>query len=251
VQDRRDEGERDQGDEVVARRRPHLVAEEVQRVDVVDPVRRAREVDVAEVREPDRVRVVHEHDERLPEEEGHDREVVAEQTPRGQPDEESDQGGRDDHDRDRDLRLEVVVELRRGEDPVAVGAEAEECDVAEVEKPGEADDGVEPEREQRVDQREDAVPEEVAARRDEGEERGGDDEDPEPAGGRQRVPAPPDEAEWARVAHPARLDRRDPLVDADPRLLRGVRAFRQVDAHVIPSGSPPCRRDRSGGSGSR
>ena len=51
--------------------------------------------------------------------------------------------------------------MRRREDRVEIRAEPEERDVAEIEQAGEADDDVEPEREQRVEEREQPVPEKV------------------------------------------------------------------------------------------
>ena len=60
------------------------------------------------------------------------------------------------------MRVRVaLLAVRPGEEGVDVGAETEEGDVAEVEQAREPDDDVQPEREQRVDQDEDAVVEEV------------------------------------------------------------------------------------------
>ena len=103
-------------------------------------------------------------DEELPEEERHDREVVAEQAPRRQRDEEAEDRRRDDDDRDDRERVPVQPELRRGEHRVAVRAEAVEGDVAEVEQPGVADDDVQPEREQHVEQRVEADADDVVVR---------------------------------------------------------------------------------------
>ena len=120
----------------------------------------------------DPVRIVDEHHERLAEEERHDREVVAEQAARRQPDEKADERREDHNHGDSRLGLPVVAELRRRQDRVHVGTAAEEGDVAEVEQPRKADDDVQAEREQRVDQREEAIPEQVPFARHQREERG-------------------------------------------------------------------------------
>ena len=165
---------------------------------------------------------VREDDERLAEEERHDRQVVAEQPPRRGAEEEPEQRADQDGEQDRVLRGPVVrvdvplLVVRAGQERVGVGAEAEERDVAEVEEPGEADDDVQPEREQRVDQDEEAVVEEVPLA-DEGEER---DEDrrrqQRELPGRRQHP----QRCWIRPRAPERrcgplVGLGDPRVDAD------------------------------------
>ena len=111
----------------------------------------------------------------------------------------------------------MVAELRRGEDPVEVRAEAEEGDVAEVEEAGEADDDVQAEGEQRVDEREEAVPEDVPLGREVREGGRRDHEDEDARRGRKTLPPPLDRTAEAGVPLAPALDLRDPLVDADPR----------------------------------
>ena len=164
--------EEDQGDPVVALERLELLPEDVERVEVRDPVRAVRDVVAAgETEDRDPVPVVRHRHEELAEEERHDREVVADETARRQRDEQAEQNrrsGRDDQDQ---RRRPVLVELARGQHRVDVGAEAEEGDVAEVEQPGCADDDVEPQREEHVDQRVEADPDDVAVVRQEREQR--------------------------------------------------------------------------------
>jgi hypothetical protein len=139
--------------------RRQLVAEEVVGVDVGNAVWPAREPPAVHRR----VRSVHEHDERLAEEQRDDREVVPEQPPGRDPEYEAEEGGADDHDGNRDRRRPVDAVVLRGEESVEVGAEAEEGHVAEVEQPRVADDHIEAEAEEDVDEGEDPVREEVAA----------------------------------------------------------------------------------------
>ena len=186
--------------------------------------------DVPEEGELDPVGVVDEHVERLPEEEGHDREVVADQTSRRQPNQEPEQAGRDDHDWNGCLRLPVVVVLRRGEDPVRVRAKAEEGDVAEIEEPGEPDDDVEADREQPVHERKEAVTEDVAVARHEREEGGEPHTQEDPCRRGQAVPLPQGDTTHAGVALASSLDRSDPLVYPDPG--RAGRFGRAGDAVV-------------------
>ena len=205
-----------------------LVAEEVQLVDVREAVRAAGQVDVTEVREVDPIRVVREEDERLPEEEGHDGEVVADEPARRQADEQPEHGGRERDDGDRRLGLPVVVELGRGEDAVAVGAEADEGDVAEVEQPGVPDDDVEAEPHQPVQERVDGVTGHVLLRHHERKEGGRDDEHAELRDRRQKLPRPAGDACEPSPAPPALLVRGDPLVDADARRVGDVGRLREV-----------------------
>src|SRR2546430_10710013 len=121
-----------------------MEAEQVERIDLVESVRAAGQVDLADERVGEIVEaavgVVDEDHEGLQEEERHDREVVAEQAPGSEPEQEPEERGRDGDDRDRDLGLQVVARMAAGHDPVEVGAEAEEGDVAEIEQPRETDD---------------------------------------------------------------------------------------------------------------
>jgi hypothetical protein len=204
-----------------------VVTEEVERVDLVETIRPAGKVDFADegIREVAlaAVRVVDEDYERLQKEERHDGEVVAEQPPGREPQQESDQGGRDDHDRDRDLGLQVVPGVAAGHDPVEVGAEAEEGHVAEVEQPREADDDVQAQREQGVDERDQAITKEVPFVRDEAEDHERPQQDGQMTRGRYALPNASDGARKACVGLAALLDLRDPLVDSDLRPVDRVR----------------------------
>jgi hypothetical protein len=87
----------------------------------------------------------------LAEGEGHDRQVVAAQAEGGCAEEDPEER-RDDHaDRHRhpERGAEAPLDdraLRRGEEADGVGPDREEGDVAEVEQPGEADDDIQPQR---------------------------------------------------------------------------------------------------------
>ena len=175
---------------------------------------------MSDEREVDPVRVVDEDDERLAEEERDDREVVADETARRQADEEAEQRAAGDHDRNRELGRPVAAGVTRRKDSVHVCTEPEERDVAEIEQAGEADDDVQPEREQRVDQRDQPVTEQVPFRRDEREDRGRDYEHEQPAADGERIPHAAEATDDPAVTLALALDRRDPFVDADPRLIR-------------------------------
>ena len=222
-------------------------AEEPERVDVGEAVRA--------VGDPVRVGGVREHHERLAEEEGDDREVVAEQPPRRGAEEEPEQRADRDAERDRVLRVPVVGErvallaVRAREEGVDVRAEAEEGDVAEVEQPGEPDDHVQPEREQRVDQDEDAVVEEVPARDREERDQDRRREQRQLPGGRQDPPEVDDPAR----AGPAARSRRSsawathwstPICRPSSAGAPGVARVGSVIAPT-PSGAPACRAGRS------
>src|SRR5437588_11233074 len=84
--------------------------------------------------------------------------------------------------------------MAAGHDPVEVSAEAEEGDIAEIEQAGEADDDVEPERQQGVDEREQPVAVEVALVRDEREDRERAEQDDQASGCRQSLPGSGDGA---------------------------------------------------------
>ena len=158
-----------------------------------------------------RSRVRDEREERLAEEERDDREVVPDQPARGQPDSSPSRTvAGTTIDRDHELPASAGRTCRT-EHRVDVRAEAEEGDVAEVEQPGAADDDVQPEREQHVDQRVEADPQDVVVAVDERQQRGGDD----------------DQAE----ARP----RRDPLRGGgDPRPRRAARGPRPLSCDAPP-----------------
>ena len=131
-------------------------------------------------------------------------------------------------DGDGRLGLPVVAELRRRQDRVHIGAAAEESDVAEVQEAREANDDVQSKREQRIDEREEAVPEQVPLGRHQREERRRQGKDEDAHRHRQAVPLAEDGSPDARVALPLPLDARNPLVDADPRAVRSIRRSRKM-----------------------
>ena len=134
-------------------------AEDRDLVDAGDAFRAVRDVDR-------RVEVVHEDADDLAEAERDDREIVAAQLQRRRAEQHAgaagDQGAERDHHPPRRVqaarkrrrdRREGVGQLRRGEQAEHVGADRVEGDVAEVEQAGVADDDVEAERQQHVEQR--------------------------------------------------------------------------------------------------
>ena len=203
-----------------------MVAEEVERVDLVEAVRAARQVDPADegIGEVTRaaVRVVDEDDERLQEEERHDREVVAEQPPRREPEQKPDERRRDDRNRDRDLCLQVMTGMAAGHDPVEVGAEAEERDVTEVEQAGEPDDHIQTKREQRVDDRDQPVAVKVPLAREDRKDRERPEQDYEAPRGRHALPGPANETGEALLGFAALVDVRNPFVHADARPVASI-----------------------------
>ena len=216
------------------------------RVEVRDPVRPAGEVDRAVLeREVDRGRVRRERDEDLEEEEGHDREVVADEAPRGQADQEPDDRGDDHCDDGRQDRRQVDVELVGGEEGVGVGADPEERDVAEVEQPAPADDDVQPEGEQGEDEDVEADQLVVLVRGQEREQAREDDDAEQLAPARDAADgAVPQPAGAAAAAGPLAA-RGDPLVDADARLAELVLLLARelaVARRLIPSSAPRGRR---------
>ncbi len=112
------------------------------------------------------------------------------------------------------------AELRRGEHRVAVGAEAVERDVAEIEEPRVPDRDVEAERKQHVQQRVEADADVVAVARHHRNERRDDPEAEVERGRRDALELALDDAEDPRAARPPLLVRGDPLVDADARRVR-------------------------------
>jgi len=74
--------------------------------------------------------------------------------------------------------------VARREDPVHIRTETKEGDVAEIEQAGEADDDVQSEREQRINQRDQPIAEEVSFASDEREDRRGNREQQEPSADR-------------------------------------------------------------------
>src|SRR6266508_2956973 len=111
---------------------------------------------------------------------------------------------------------------------IEIRSESEEGDVPEIEQPRIADDDVEAEPEQRVEQREDAVAEEVTAVHPERERRRDSDEEGK-AGrrghSRAETPSQPGEAGGPLSAL---LGSRDPLVDADARAVARVGRRRKI-----------------------
>ena len=104
VEEGDDEDEGDEGDVEVAVERGDLLPEELKRVEIRDPVRPARPGGVDEDDQPE-----------LEEEEGHDREVVADETPRGKPDQEAGDGSGDGNERDRDRGIPMATRVLGGE----------------------------------------------------------------------------------------------------------------------------------------
>ena len=116
-------------------------------IDQRDPLRAVGDVD--------RLRqVVHEDPHDLAESQRDDREIVAAQLERRRAEQHAE------HARDRGAQRQdhperqVEVEMRRREQRVRIRADRVERDVAEVEQPGEADDDVEPQRQQHEQDRE-------------------------------------------------------------------------------------------------
>ena len=128
-------------------------------VDAADALRPVGDVDR-------RVEVVHEHAHDFAEAEGDDREVVAAQLQGRRAEQHAGQAGDQRAERDHRPPRHVqavregggdrgkgVGELRRREQAQHVGADGVEGDVAEVEQAGVADDDVQAERQQHVEQR--------------------------------------------------------------------------------------------------
>ena len=192
-------------------------AEELELVDVQDPVGAVGEAVPANV-----VAVVREREEDLEEEQRHDREVVARETSRRQSHEPADDPADDRDERDHDDGRQVDVELVRAEERVRVRTHAEERDVAEVEQAAPPDDDVEPEREEHEDDGVERDPAHVAALEDAGQRADDGDE--------QREPGPPgdggepllDRPEHPSAAAAALAVARDPLVATDLRARRAL-----------------------------
>ena len=211
------EREHDERQPEVALRRTELDPEDLHRVEARDPIRAAGEVRgrvVPGQRDP--VRIRGQDDEDLREEQGDDREVVADQAPRRQAEHEPEQRRRDHHDHDRHLGGPVDAELLGRENRVGVGAEAVEGDVAEVEQAGVAHDDVEAERQQAEEDGVDRDADDVVRVGHERHERGQADDDRQARPRRHPVeradercrPAGPQRRALALASHP--------LVDADP-----------------------------------
>ncbi len=137
VEEGDDDHEGDEGDVEVAVERGDLLPEELKGVEIRDPVRSARPGRVDEDDQPE-----------LEEEKGHDRQVVADETPRGKPDQEAGDSGGDGDERYRDRGIPVAARVLGGERGVQVGADPEEGDEAEVEQTDPTDRDVQAEREQ-------------------------------------------------------------------------------------------------------
>ena len=238
--DEREDDERDvevdDVEEAVRRGARERPAEDLELVDVQDPVRAVRDA-VAE----DVVAVVRERQEHLEEEQRHDREVVAREPARRKADEEADDAADDRDERDHDERRQVDVVLVGAEERVRVRADAEEGDVAEVEQAAPADDDVEAEREQHEDDRVERDPPDVAALEPDREQADDPDEEREPRPPRHDLEALLDRAEHALAACPALAVPRDPLVATDGgarRSLGGARLGGALERlrEVVPVG---------------
>ena len=100
----------------------------------------------------DRARQVVEEDAHdLAEAERDDGKVVAAQLERRRAEQHAEQRGDRRADRQDDPERQVQIEVRAGEQRIGVGADGVERDVAEIEQAGEADDDVQAEREQHVE----------------------------------------------------------------------------------------------------
>ena len=238
--DEREDDERhvevDDVEEAVRRRALERPAEDLELVEVEDPVRPVREA-VAE----DVVAVVRERQEHLEEEERHDRQVVAREPARGKPDEEADNASDDRHDRDHEQRGQVDVVLIGAQESVGVRADAEEGDVAQVEQAAPADDDVQPEREQHEDDGVERDPADVAALEADRHEADDPDEEREPRPPRDDLEALLDRAEHSPAAGPSLAVPRHPFVatDGGARLsLGGARLGRAFERlrEVVPVG---------------
>jgi hypothetical protein len=207
-----------------------IVAEQVQRIDVEDPVGPAGEV-VAE----DLVAVRRQREEDLQEEERDDREVVAAQSPRRQPDEEAAGRADDDHERDDDERRRVDAELLRVQHRVGVRADAVERHESEVEQAAPADDDVEAEGEQHVEHGVERHAVDVRAVREDGHQRERRDEQSEPAPPGHAVQALVERADPTRALGAALAVPRDPLVLPDRGARRGLRIAWLAHTFVMPS----------------
>src|SRR5206468_7894740 len=110
--------------------------------------------------------------------------------------------------------------------PISVCTDAEVGDIAEVEQAREADDDVEPEPEGRVEEREQAVHEEIALVEPERQSRRERYEKEQLDRIRRGVPPSRRRPEKAALSGLAALSLGNPRVDADPRLLRLVGRLR-------------------------
>ena len=130
--------------------------------------------------------VVEEDADDLAEAERHDGEVVAAQLERRRAEQHAEEARDGRADRQDDPERQVQIEVRAREQRVHVRAYRVERDVAEVEQPGEADDDVEAERQEHVQDREvrDAYPRRSDRGEREGqhEQRDGDDRERDPHG---------------------------------------------------------------------
>src|SRR5204863_10091334 len=187
-------------------------------VDVPDPARAAREADPVD----HGVRRVREDEKRLQEEERDDREVVADESARSKAEAEPDQRGEHRHNRKRGQRRPVDSVVRRRDERITVCTDAEVGDIAEVEQAREADDDVEPEPEGRVEEREQAVHEEIALVEPERQSRREGYEKEQLDRIRRGVPPSRCRPEEASLSSLATLRLGNPRVDANPRLVRRI-----------------------------
>ena len=133
-----------------------------------------------------------------------------------------------DDQRDRDDRRQVDAVMVRVEQRVGVRAHPVEGDVAEIEQPAPADDDVEPEREQHVEDRVERHPAHIAAVEADGKQRDERDEEGEPG--------PPGHAASRSSSAPSRPPRRKRLSP-----WRATHSSRPTAGLVPPSTSTPQR----------
>ena len=162
-------------------------------VEAADPERVDQRDSLRSVGEVDRLRQVVEEDaDDLAEAQRDDREVVAAKLERRRAQQHAEEAGDGGADRQDDPERQVQIEVRRGEQRIDVRADRVERDVAEIEQSGEADDDVEPERQQHEQDREirDAHPRgaDPGEHERQQDERDGDERDADPRAARMLLP---------------------------------------------------------------
>ena len=168
----------------------------MERVDARDALRPVG--DVYRARE-----VVEEDAHDLTEAKRDDGKVVAAQLERRRAEQQAEERGEPSADRQDHPERQVQIEMRAREERVRVGADRVKGDVAEVEQPGEADDNVQSEREQHVEDR--VIGNAHPARADLGEREG----QQRKRDGNEDAACPKDAATLAPVLH-ARSPTRSP-----------------------------------------
>jgi hypothetical protein len=118
-----------------------------QRIDAVDPLRSAGDVDRL-------VEVIDEDTNDLAETEGDDCQIIAAESQRRKAEQHAEAGGDQRANRQQHPERPVQAEVRRGEEAEQIGSDRVEGDVAEVEQAGKTDHQIQAEREQHIDQRE-------------------------------------------------------------------------------------------------